>query len=63
MTHQVMLDDQEWDLVLELLQAERRELPPEIRHTDTRQYHDDLAVRLKLVDELIAKVRSAGPVQ
>ena len=63
MNHQLTLDDQEWNLVLELLQSERRELPPEIRHTDTVRVHDDLELRLKLVDELIAKLRSPAQVQ
>ncbi len=57
--HQPELTDREWQLVLELLQTERRELPPEIRHTDTPGVHDDLLERLSTIDNLISRIRQA----
>ena len=49
----------EWKLVLELLQSERRELPPEIHHTDTPRVHDALIEREHVVDAVIKRIRQA----
>ena len=51
--------DEEIQLVLDLLQEERRELPPEIRHTDTARVKEDLEKRLQLVNALIQKLQHA----
>lgn len=57
MTANPSLSDREWQLVLQLLQQERRELGPEIHHTDNPGVHDDLKDRLVLVDNLIDKLQ------
>ena len=51
--------DQEMQLLRNLLQAERDELPSEIRRTDTIEVHDKLQERLKVVDGLIEKFSHA----
>ena len=51
--------DEEIQLVLDLLQTERRELPPEIHHTDTARVKEYLAKRLQLVNTLIEKLQHA----
>ncbi len=50
------LSRQEWEIILELLRAEREELPVEIHHTDNREVLAHLKHRLEMVDALIAKV-------
>ncbi len=59
MFNQPQLSDKEWDLLLELLEAERSELPPEIRHTDTPRVHDNLLGRLETIDSLINRIHQA----
>ena len=63
MFHQPELSEREWALLLELLDNERRELPPEIRHTDTPGVHDGLLQRLALVDGLTERIRQAQAAQ
>lgn len=48
---------QEWEVILELLKAEREELPVEIHHTDNREVLAHLKNRQALVDGLIEKVQ------
>ena len=55
---QPVLTDQEWALLAELLEAEQRELPVEIRHTDSRAYKEQLLQRLRVVDGLMARLRA-----
>jgi Trp operon repressor len=63
MTHQAQFNDQEWQLVLELLQTERGELHPEVRRsTMNLEAHDQLHERLKMVENLIERLARA-PVQ
>lgn len=62
MTHQLSLQDREMELMLELLEAERRELPSEIRRSETTRWHDDLQERMRVIDHLIDRLRQA-PVQ
>lgn len=59
MTQQPVLSDSEWTVVAELLNAERRDLPAEIHHTDNREVRDQLQERLRTVDRAIEKVRLA----
>ena len=54
---QPVLEEAEWALVAELLEEERRELPIEIRHTDSRAYREQLHRRLELVDALLQRLR------
>jgi len=52
------LVDAEWDLILELLEAKRAELPSEIHHTSKPAYRRELESRLEMVEALIAKVKT-----
>jgi hypothetical protein len=51
------LADAEWDLILELLEAKRAELPSEIHHTSKPAYRHELESRLEMVEALIAKLK------
>ncbi len=52
------LTDEEWSLVVELLERESVELPVEIRHTSTREFREQLRARLNLVDGLLARLHA-----
>lgn len=52
------LAEAEWKLILELLERERGELHPEIRHTDNRDYRHELQARLAVVEELIGRLEA-----
>lgn len=52
-----VLDKAEWDLVMEFLERERREIPVEIHHTATREFRQQLRDRLKAVDALLERLR------
>ena len=58
MAGQTELSQSEWNLVVELLERERSELHPEIRHTRTRSLREALRGRLELVEGLLQRVRS-----
>lgn len=60
-TEPLSLSDTEWELVLDLLVRERRELPAEIRHTDGRDYRHRLEQRLDVVEALIDRIEQALP--
>jgi hypothetical protein len=51
------IDDEEWQLIVELLESERSELPGEIHHTDTSEYKGRLSKRLDVVNKLLATLR------
>jgi hypothetical protein len=53
------LSAEEWGLVLELLERERRELPAEIRHTRTVSVREELRNREQLIDGLLQRLRVA----
>ena len=57
MNGQPVLSEAEWDLVVELLERERAELPVEIRHTRTATVRDELRGREKMVDGLLGRLR------
>jgi len=59
MTHQWELTDAERELVLDLLENERAELPAEIRRTKSQSVRDRLRDRLAMVEELIHRLRFA----
>ena len=59
MTDQISLSDPELQVMRDLLEEYRRELPSEIRRTDTPRVHDELQERMKVVDGLIEKLRHA----
>ena len=51
------LTQEEWRLVLELLEAECRELPREIHHTVTSQYKQRLRTRFDAADRLLHRLQ------
>jgi len=56
----VQLNDQEYQVVLQLLEAERGDLHPEVRRSTMNvQAHEELQGRLKLVDSLIERLQKA----
>ena len=60
LTTQPMLDDKEWGLIMDLLEHERRDLPVELRHTDSRTYADALDERRTMIEDLIQRLRAQG---
>ena len=60
MAHQVQLNDQEYQVVLQLLEAERGDLHPEVRRSTMNvQAHEELQDRLKMVESLIERLQKA----
>jgi hypothetical protein len=59
MSRTIKFSEEEWEVVTELLEQERGNLPPEIRHTDSPTVHDDLQKRLATVNALAEKMKSA----
>ncbi len=57
MSDQPKLSDAQWELVVELLQRERSELPSEIRRTRTWSVRDDLHRRQEMVNELLGRLK------
>jgi hypothetical protein len=56
MVEQPVLTPAEWELIAELLNFERRDLPAEIHHTMTGSVRDELRDRRNLVDQLRKKI-------
>ena len=50
------LSDPELRLLIELLESEKRELPSEIHHTDSRALRERLRARLATVEDLLARL-------
>ena len=61
LTAQPTLSDRDWDLILNLLETEREELPNEVHHTDNREMAEELASRRLLVDDLLGRLRQELP--
>jgi len=60
MTHQVQLNDQEYQVLLQILENERGELHPEVRRSTMNvDAHEELHQRLKLVENLIERLQRA----
>ena len=51
------LSDEEWDLVVELLECERNELPVEIHHTRSASVRAGLQQRAETVRKLLDRLR------
>ena len=51
------LSDEEWDLIVELLECERNELPVEIHHTRSASVRQDLQHRADVVRRLLDRLR------
>jgi hypothetical protein len=52
-----VLEREEWDLVVQLLERECRDLPLEIHHTATKELRQLLRDRLKGVEALLERLR------
>ena len=59
MITQPTLTNEEWELVLELLEQELHELPSEIHHTDRADYREKLQNRRVTVDRIVQTLRPA----
>ncbi len=57
MKRQVALENEEWQLIIDLLEKEQKELPAEIHHTDTTEYKERLLKRQEIVDKLLSALR------
>ncbi len=51
------LSDEEWDLIVELLECERNELPVEIHHTRNASVYQELQHRAEVVRKLLERLR------
>jgi len=58
MKTQPTLSETEWNLVVELIERERTELPAEIHHTRTSSVRQALHERLDMVDRLLERLRN-----
>jgi hypothetical protein len=58
MCDQPKLSELEWDLIVELLEQERSELPVEIHHTRNSGVRGELHERAELVQNLLARLRT-----
>lgn len=57
------LSDAEWDLIVELLECERNELPVEIHHTGNSDVRAELQQRADMVARLLGRLRQAEVAQ
>jgi hypothetical protein len=62
MTDQPKLTPEEWELVIELLERERSELPVEIHHTRNARMREELHQRSKMVHGLLDRVHVTAAV-
>jgi hypothetical protein len=53
----LVLHPREKTILIELLEHARRELPIEIRHTDCREFREELRARLEHVESLLERIR------
>ena len=58
MCAQPNLTDQEWALLIELLQREQDELPVEIHHCRVTAFRDDLRHRQTMVQNLLGRFQT-----
>lgn len=56
MAEQPVLTQQEWELLAELVDRERRDLPAEIHHTLVSSMRDSLRDRRRAIEELLKKI-------
>jgi hypothetical protein len=56
------LSDAEWDLIVELLECERNELPVEIHHTGNSDIRMELQQRADMVTGLLSRLRQTATV-
>jgi hypothetical protein len=53
------LSDAEWELIVDLLEQERSELPVEIHHTRSSGVRSELHERAEMVRSLLGRLRAA----
>ena len=58
MFDQPKLSEAEWDLIVELLERERSELPVEIHHTRNSSVRGELHERAEMVQNLLGRLRT-----
>jgi len=58
MFRQLLLSDQEWEILQELLESEYRQLPSEIHHTMSKDVQHDLKERMRMVAGILERVRN-----
>ena len=56
MIEQPTLSESEWELVIQLLERERAELPVEIRHTRMSSVREELHLRRDMVAHLLERL-------
>ena len=59
MLRELSWSDQDWDLIVELLQREMNELPSEIHHTSTSEYREALRERRAQITRILDRLRSS----
>ncbi len=52
------LGEAEWEIIIELLERERSELPVEIRHTYRHAFRGYLQRRLEIIDALLERIKA-----
>jgi hypothetical protein len=62
LTHQPILSEEEWSLILELLQRESDELPSEIHHCRVTNFREDLRRRQEMIHHLMERLRAPATV-
>ncbi len=51
------LEEEQWNLLIELLEREHSELPVEIRHTRNAEVRNELHHRAEIVNDLLTRMR------
>ena len=57
MTDSPRLTEEEWTLVIDLLQREHDELPVEIHHCRVASFREDLHRRMTMIQDLLNRLR------
>ena len=55
MLQELSWSDRDWDLVVELLEREKNNLPSEIRHTSTSEYRETLRERRNQITRMLRR--------
>ena len=50
--------DRDWDLIVELLEREKKELPSEIHHTSKSEYRGALRERRDQITRMLDRIRA-----
>jgi hypothetical protein len=61
MTHPIEFSDKEWELMLQLLESERKDMHSAVRRSMTNlAAHEDFQRELRMVEGMIAKIHEAA---